>query len=53
LSALEYAHLKGVVHFDIKIENILLDEKIQNKVYLIDLGFNEFMGCESFFKLKT
>lgn len=34
--ALEYAHTKGIIHRDIKLENILLDET--KKPYLADFG---------------
>ncbi len=35
-SALDFAHQKGVIHRDLKLENILLDDK--NTAYLADFG---------------
>lgn len=35
-SALDYAHIKGVIHRDLKLENILLDER--GDCYLSDFG---------------
>eukprot|EP01102_Stenamoeba_stenopodia_P021818 TRINITY_DN8897_c0_g1_i1.p1 TRINITY_DN8897_c0_g1~~TRINITY_DN8897_c0_g1_i1.p1 ORF type:complete len:864 (+),score=230.40 TRINITY_DN8897_c0_g1_i1:212-2803(+) len=39
-SAVDYMHLNGVVHRDLKLENLLLDENIDLK--LIDLGLGNF-----------
>lgn len=52
--ALETLHAKGVIHLDIKPENILLD-KAANDVVLIDLGFclsnsyDNTTGCTEYF----
>lgn len=34
--ALDFAHSKGVIHRDLKLENVLLDDK--NTAYLTDFG---------------
>jgi serine/threonine protein kinase len=39
--ALQYAHSKGIQHFDVKPGNLLLDR--QNKVWLTDFGVAEFI----------
>lgn len=52
--ALEALHAKGVIHLDIKPENVMLD-KITNDVVLIDLGFclshsyDNTTGCTEYF----
>jgi serine/threonine protein kinase len=50
VDALTYCHKSGVVHFDVKLDNILYEEETQ-KVTLIDFGLCDFMeGDDSFTK---
>ena len=48
LDSLEYIHSKGVSHWDIKLQNILLDEKYNLK--LADFGFSSKTATNSTFK---
>lgn len=43
--ALQFAHSKGIQHFDVKPGNLLLDR--QNKVWLTDFGVAEFIHAAS------
>lgn len=49
LHGIEYSHSKNVTHRDIKLENILLDEK--NNVKIIDFGFATCFSHEKKVKL--
>lgn len=46
LSGLNNIHSKGLIHFDIKPENILIDES--NKALISDFGLAEYMGHYGF-----
>ena len=41
LNGIEYCHNKGIVHWDIKLENILLDKN--NKPKLADFGYSTYL----------
>ncbi len=46
LSGLNNIHSKGLIHFDIKPENILIDNT--NKAHISDFGLAEYMGLYGF-----
>lgn len=48
INVVEYLHLKNIVHRDIKLDNILLDDTFQ--LMLIDFGFAEEIKSKSFAK---
>jgi serine/threonine protein kinase len=38
INIIEYIHLKGLIHRDLKPDNFLFDESDNNQIYLIDFG---------------
>jgi len=52
LSALSYAHKKGIYHFDLKPENVLLDNANNLKLILLDIGLNQHLDKKHLYKLK-
>jgi serine/threonine protein kinase len=46
LLALNYIHSHGIVHRDMKLENILYDAKGTNHLKLIDFGFSKFLDSK-------
>lgn len=49
VSAVSYIHKKGIVHRDIKLENILLD-KVTNRIKLADFGLSCIWDKNTFLK---
>jgi serine/threonine protein kinase len=46
LSAIEYCHRNGVVHFDIKLDNIMIEPET-HKITLIDFGLCDYITDEN------
>jgi serine/threonine protein kinase len=46
LNAMDYCHKNGIVHFDIKLDNIMIDP-MTHKVTLIDFGLCDFISQEN------
>jgi len=44
IDSIEYMHKKGVVHRDLKLENILIDDKMNLKI--VDFGFATYKGIK-------
>ena len=52
LSAIHYAHTKGIYHLDLKPENILLQQGSEEKIIIIDFGLNKFIGADNYIDMK-
>ena len=46
LNAIDYCHQNGIVHFDVKLDNLMIDPTTQ-KVTLIDFGLCDFITREN------
>ena len=52
LSAIVYAQERGVAHIDLKPENLILDERYNLKLKILDFGLNDFIGPSKYYKIK-
>ncbi len=48
LRALHYCHSQGVVHRDLKLENLLIDE--ENRLKIADFGFSNVFSMDNLMK---
>ena len=50
---MDYCHKRGIKHLDIKTGNVLVDHLKPHHIYVVDFGFNEFLGHSLFFRSKA
>jgi serine/threonine protein kinase len=40
LSAIEACHSQGIIHRDLKLENVLFDSKARSRIKIVDFGIS-------------